>query len=113
MQKQVFEPLGIDDTMPESATEAIPIGRTSIPRFAADTRYGPDLMRPLDYSCYAGSSVFLSTSSDLVRFAMAINSGKLLQPATVQPFQTSQRLASGRGDGLRSWLGPRDRRAGG
>jgi CubicO group peptidase (beta-lactamase class C family) len=30
-----------------------------------------------------------------VRFAMAINSGKLLQPATVQLFQTSQRLASG------------------
>ena len=52
-------------------------------------------MREIDYSCYAGSSVFLSTPSDLVRFAMAINSGKLLQPATVQLFQTSQRLASG------------------
>ena len=52
-------------------------------------------MRPLDDSCYAGSSVFLSTPSDLVRFAMAINSGKLLQPATVQLLQTSQRLASG------------------
>jgi len=30
-----------------------------------------------------------------VRFAMAINSGRLLQPATVQLLQTSQRLASG------------------
>ena len=57
--------------------------------------YGLHLMRPLDYSCYAGSSVFLSTPSDLVRFGMAINSGKLLQPATVKLLQTSQRLASG------------------
>ena len=56
-------------------------------------------MRPIDYSCYAGSSVFLSTPSDLVRFAMAINSGKLLQPATVQLLQTSQRLSSGQETG--------------
>jgi CubicO group peptidase (beta-lactamase class C family) len=52
-------------------------------------------MRDLNFSCYAGSSVFLSTPSDLVRFAMAIDGGKLLQPATIQLLQTSQRLASG------------------
>jgi CubicO group peptidase (beta-lactamase class C family) len=52
-------------------------------------------MRALDYSCYAGASVFTSTPSDLVRFGMAINSGKLLQPATAELLQTSQRLASG------------------
>ena len=56
-------------------------------------------MRSIDYSCYAGSSAFLSTPSDLVRFALAINSGKLLQPATVQLLQTSQRLASGQETG--------------
>jgi hypothetical protein len=56
-------------------------------------------MRPLDYSCYAGASVFLSTPSDLVRFGMAINNGKLLQPSTVQLLQTSQRLASGQETG--------------
>jgi len=96
MQKQVFEPLGMDDTRAESATEPIPDRATFyFPRFAADPRYGLHLMRPLDYSCYAGSSVFLSTPSDLVRFGMAINSGKLLQPATVQLLQTPQRLASG------------------
>ena len=60
-----------------------------------DPRYGPDLMRPIDLSCYAGASVFLSTPSDLVRFAMAINGGKLLQPATVNMLQTSLRLPSG------------------
>jgi len=52
-------------------------------------------MRGIDLSCYAGASVFLSTPSDLVRFGMAINDGKLLQPATVESLQTSQRLPSG------------------
>jgi len=50
---------------------------------------------PTDYSCWAGASLFLSTPSDLVRFDMAINGGTLLQPATVQLLQASQRLSSG------------------
>jgi hypothetical protein len=41
----------------------------------------------------------VSTPSDLVRFAMAINSGTLLQPATVQLLQTPQRLRSGQETG--------------
>jgi len=100
MRKQIFEPLGMDDTEADSATEPIPDRATFyFPRFAADPRYGLHLTREIDYSCYAGSSAFLSTPSDLVRFAMAINSGQLLQPATVQLFQTSQRLASGQETG--------------
>jgi serine beta-lactamase-like protein LACTB, mitochondrial len=100
MQKQVFEPLGMNDTRADSATEAIPDRATFyFPRFAADPRYGLHLMRKVDYSCYAGSSAFLSTPSDLVRFAMAFNSGKLLEPATVELVQTSQRLASGQETG--------------
>jgi serine beta-lactamase-like protein LACTB, mitochondrial len=96
MQKRIFEPLGMRDTNANSATEAIPNRATPyFPRFAADPRYGLHLMRPINYSCYAGSSAFLSTPSDLVRFGMAINNGKLLQPATVQLLQTSQRLISG------------------
>ena len=95
MQKRVFEPLGMRDTRADSATEIPNRVTPYFPRFAADPHYGPDLMRPLDYSCYAGASVFLSTPSDLVRFAMAIDSGKLLKPATVQLLQASQRLTSG------------------
>ena len=96
MQKQIFEPLGMRDTRADSMSERIPNRATPyFPRFAADPRYGLHLTRPTDYSCYAGASVFLSTPSDLVRFGMAINSGKLLQPATVQLLQTSQRLRSG------------------
>jgi CubicO group peptidase (beta-lactamase class C family) len=100
MRKQVFEPLGMVDTSAESVAEPISNRATFyFPRFAADPRYGPDLMREIDYSCYAGSSAFLSTPTDLVRFAMAINGGKLLRPATVQLLQASQRLPSGKETG--------------
>jgi CubicO group peptidase (beta-lactamase class C family) len=96
MREQIFDPLGMRDTLPDSATNPIPNRVTFyFPRFAADPTYGLHLMRDLDYSCYAGSSVFLSTPSDLVRFGMAINRGKLLERATVELLQTSQRLPSG------------------
>jgi CubicO group peptidase (beta-lactamase class C family) len=100
MRKKIFEPLGMRDTKPDSITEPTPNGVTSyFPRFAADPRYGLHLTRPLHYSCYAGSSVFLSTPSDLVRFGMAINNGTLLRPGTVQLLQTTQRLTSGQETG--------------
>jgi CubicO group peptidase (beta-lactamase class C family) len=96
MQQQIFEPLRMNDTIAESATEPVPNRATFyFPRYAAEPRHGLHLMRTVDYSCYAGSSVFLSTPSDLVRFGMAITSGKLLQPATVELLQTSQQLVSG------------------
>lgn len=95
MQDQVFEPLGMAHTRVDSATE--PSGRVTpyFPRYAAEPHYGPDPMREVDYSCYAGASAFLSTPSDLVRFGMAINSGTLLKPATVALLQSAQRLPSG------------------
>ena len=100
MHRQVFEPLGMHDTAADSSTDMGPDGATPyFPRFAADPRYGPDPMREVDFSCYAGSSVFVSTPSDLVRFAMAINGGKLLKPETVQLLQTSQRTTSGQETG--------------
>jgi CubicO group peptidase (beta-lactamase class C family) len=96
MQSEIFDPFGMHDTMADSATEPIDDRATPyFPRFAADPRYGPHVMRPIDLSCYSGSSVFLSTPSDLVRFGVAINTGKLLQAETVQVLQTAQRLSSG------------------
>ena len=61
----------------------------------ARPEYGLHLMRDLDYSCYSGASVFVSTPSDLVRFGMAVNGGKVLKRETVQLLQTTQRLARG------------------
>jgi CubicO group peptidase (beta-lactamase class C family) len=100
MRDQLFDPLGMSDTTADSATNTLRDRATFyFPRFAADPRYGPDVMRELDLSCYAGASVFLSTPSDLVRFGVAINGGKLLQQRTVQLLQTSQRLLSGQETG--------------
>ena len=100
MRRQIFEPLGMNDTKPDSATEPLPDRATAyFPKFAADPRYGPDLNRDIDLSCYAGASVFVSTPSDLVRFGLAIATGKLLQPATVQLLQTPQRVTSGQDTG--------------
>jgi serine beta-lactamase-like protein LACTB, mitochondrial len=97
MQTQVFDPLGMKDTTAESSPEPSPDRATFyFPRMSADPRYGPDEGRELDLSCFAGSAAFVSTPSDMVRFGLAINSGKLLQPATVQLLQTPQRLRSGK-----------------
>jgi serine beta-lactamase-like protein LACTB, mitochondrial len=100
MRTQMFEPLGMDDTKPDLAS-APTSGRATLyfPKMAADNRYGPERARDGDYSCFAGAGGFLSTPSDLVRFGLAITSGKLLQPATVTLLQTPQRLASGEESG--------------
>ncbi len=96
MRRQIFEPLGMKDTTDDTAMEAT-LNRATyyFPKFAADPRYGPQDPTEVDYSCFSGSAAFLSTPSDLVRFGLAIDNGRLLQPATVKLLQTSQRLQSG------------------
>jgi len=100
MGEQIFEPAGMHDTKADPGPAPAP-GQASayFPRFAANPRYGPDPMRDLDYSCYAGSSVFVSTPADLVRYAIAIDRGTLIQPATVRLLQMPQRLRSGQETG--------------
>jgi serine beta-lactamase-like protein LACTB len=96
IRELIYDPGATRDTTPDSMTKPVQDRVTPyFTRFASDPNYGLHLMRPMDYSCYAGAGVFVSTPSDLVRFGMAMNSGKLLQPATVELLQTSQRLASG------------------
>jgi CubicO group peptidase (beta-lactamase class C family) len=100
MRTEIFEPLGMTDTRPDSPTDPAPDRALFyFPRFAADPRYGEDGVRQVDYSCFAGSGAFASTPSDLVRFGMAINGAKLLQAATVDLLQTAQRLPSGEATG--------------
>jgi CubicO group peptidase (beta-lactamase class C family) len=96
LMDSVVGPLGMRDTVRESGKEPVPDEATSYsPKFFANPTYGPNPLPRFDYSCYAGASGFLSTPSDLVRFGMAINGGKLLRRETVRMLQTSQRLASG------------------
>lgn len=96
VRQHIFEPLAMRSTGVDAGAELFPNRATYyFPRFAADPRYGPQPPGDVDYSCFAGSSGILSTPSDMVRFGMAILGGTLLQPATVQLLQASQRLASG------------------
>ncbi len=99
MQKRVFTPLRMDDTLAEATTEIEDRATSYFPAFAGDPRYANDVMRDLDLSCYAGASAFLSSASDMARFALAFNNGKLLKPETVQLLQTSQRLPDGKETG--------------
>lgn len=55
--------------------------------------------RVTDYSCYGGGAAFVSTPSDLVRFGIGVQRGKLLKPATVEGLQASQQLRSGQETG--------------
>jgi CubicO group peptidase (beta-lactamase class C family) len=96
MRARIFEPLDMNGTRPEAASEPIPERATFYyPRFAGDPRYGPDLAREGDQSCFAGAAGYLSTPADLVRFGVAIARGKLLHSSTLELLQTPQRLASG------------------
>lgn len=100
MRKRVFEPLGMHDTRADEASAAAPDQATSyFPRFAADPGYGYHDMRPIDLSCYAGASVFVSTPTDLVRFGMAMTAGALIGPETIGQLTTSQRTADGKDTG--------------
>jgi CubicO group peptidase (beta-lactamase class C family) len=93
---QVFKPLGMTSTTFESPTDAI---RDRVifyqRRFTGDGGEGVVPATAVDYSCFAGAGAILSTPSDLVRFGMAVNGGKLLQADTVKKLQTPQVLTSG------------------
>lgn len=100
MEDKVFHPLAMLGTVRDSVKEPVPNEATSyFPRAFARPNFGVQPFYRFDYSCYAGSSGYLSTPSDLVRFGMAINGGKLLRRETVQLLQTSQKVASGKETG--------------
>ena len=104
IRQVILEPLGIVGTKAKPATEPATV---YLPGFDYDhplrydrlLGYGLHVMRPHNLSCYAGSMAFFSTPSDLVRFGLALNGGKLLKPATVRLLQTSQQLKSGQETG--------------
>jgi len=97
MTAQVFKPLGMNATTFESSTEPMADRVTFYQRrFTGDGGEGVVPATAVDYSCFAGAGAILSTPSDLVRFGMAINGGKLLQSHTVKKLQTPQVLTSGK-----------------
>jgi CubicO group peptidase (beta-lactamase class C family) len=97
MAAQVVKPLGMTATTFESPAEPLSDRVTFYQRrFTGDGGEGVVPATAVDYSCFAGAGAILSTPSDLVRFGMAINGGKLLQADTVRKLQTPQVLTSGK-----------------
>ncbi len=80
MTNEVFAPLGMERTLVEE------------PEALSDFAHTGD--RP-DYSCLAGGGAFLSTPTDLVRFASALLRPGVLKAGTIAAFQEPTRLASG------------------
>lgn len=91
LQQRVFTPLEMKDTVMEM-TPTNERASSYFPRYNADTTYGLDPVRDLNFSCYLGAAGLISTPTDLVRFLMAIHNDKLLKPTTRQILHTSQRL---------------------
>ena len=92
MRTQIFDPLGMAETTVDSPNVPLP-NRTTF--YESDWLEGRRPARAVDYSCFAGAGAFLSTPSDLVRFGLAIRSGKFLKSNTVSTLQTPQQLVSG------------------
>jgi CubicO group peptidase (beta-lactamase class C family) len=94
MRTRIFAPLGMTATAADSGLEAQ--GSGLLTTFYESTWINNRVpATPVDYSCFAGASGFVSTPSDLVRFGLAMIGGKLLQRETVRMLQTPQTLVSG------------------
>jgi CubicO group peptidase (beta-lactamase class C family) len=97
MTAQVFKPLGMTATTFESSAGPMPDRVTFYQRrFTGDGGEGVVPASPVDLSCLSGAAAILSTPSDLVRFGLAMEGGRLLQPHTVEKLQTPQLLTSGK-----------------
>lgn len=94
MSREVLTPLGLEGTVPDE--EGAP-GRVSFyfPRMEMRTELGLQDAPEADYSCLGASGAYLSTPSDLVRFASAMLQPRRLKPETVALLQTPLRLNSG------------------
>ncbi len=91
MDREVFTPMGMERTVPDLGDEG-PLEATRYDRGSFDTlRRGQEI----DMRCSMAAGGFLSTPSELIRFAHAMQNGEILAPETVRLFWTPQRLASG------------------
>ena len=95
LNQEILRPLGMFGTVPDDTGDVS--ARTSFyfPRAAQRPDLGVQDAPSADYSCYAASGAFLSTPSDLVRFAAAMMKPGFLKPETVAFLQTPLKLESG------------------
>lgn len=90
IDREVFSPAGMEQTVPDLADEASESVKYDRAAFGT-LRRGQDI----DMSCPMAAGGFLSTPTELVRFGHAMLNHVILDSATVDLFWTPQRLRSG------------------
>ena len=100
MQREVFDPSDMPDTALDDVLRPA-ARRTSFywPFAARNTRNGVEDAADGDNSCLQGAGGLLSTPSDVVRFGLAILSGRLLRSETLDMLRTPLELESGESTG--------------
>ena len=93
-------PLHLRGTGPDLAGEQVDeAARFYYPRLMLNPALGLQDVPDVELSCHLPAIGFLSTPSDLVRFAAALMDGRLLDPHTVAELQTPVSLESGESTG--------------
>ena len=100
MQREVFDPLDMRDTMLHDVLRPA-ARRTHLywPFADRNTSYGVEHANDADNSCIQGASTLLSTLSDVVRFGLAMLGGRLLRSETLDMLRTPLELESGESTG--------------
>ncbi|MCW5715911.1 MAG: beta-lactamase family protein [Bauldia sp.] len=97
MAREVLRPLGMADTVPDQAAgqRAPGVATFYYPTFMMRTRQGLETATRVDVSCVLPADGYLSTPSDLARFAGALAGGALLRPETLSVLQSPVVLPDG------------------
>lgn len=95
MTHRVFGPLGMERTTVAETPGLDDLPSNRQPVWILGLKVGVETDTVPDYSCLAGGGAFVSTPSDLVRFASAMMKPGLLKAETIATFLTPGRLASG------------------
>jgi serine beta-lactamase-like protein LACTB len=90
MDREVFTPAGMEQTVPDLGNEAEEAVKYDRAAFGTLRR-----SQDIDMSCPMAAGGFLSTPTELVRFGFAMLNRTILDSATVNLFWTPQRLKSG------------------
>ncbi len=105
MREAVFRPAGMTATQPDDVYRLIS-GRARGYQKTADGEIRNAALSDTSHKLPGGG--YVTTSADLVRFAMALDGGKLLRPESVTGMTTSMRTSTGKLTGYGTGWGVND-----